>query len=87
MAGPDGLVGGLGGQPRVGVVDRDERMQRRVAPADPLEQRLDDVDRRQRLRLERPGQLRDRCPHRIDRRHLSGLPRRGDRTIPRRRAP
>src|SRR5213593_673024 len=73
MAGADGLVRGFRSQPRVGLVHRDVRVQSRVAPTDPPEQCLDGVDRRKRTGAERAGQFGDRCPHGIDRSHLTSL--------------
>ena len=67
MAGADRAIGALRGEPRVGLVDRDEGVQRGIAAADPLEQRLDGVHGRQRARAEGAGQLGDGGPHGIDR--------------------
>ena len=53
VAGADRPVGALGGQARIGLVDGDERVQGGVPAANPLEQRLDGVDGRERARRSR----------------------------------
>src|SRR5207249_5384098 len=70
VAAPDGAVGGLGGQPRLGLVERDVRVER-VALLDAHEQRVHHVHGRQRARLERARELGDAGPDRIDGAHRS----------------
>jgi hypothetical protein len=50
VAGTDGLVGGLGGEPRVGHVDRDERPEFGLQPLDPIQVFVHQIDRRQASR-------------------------------------
>ena len=79
VPGADRAIGALGGEHGVGPVHRDEGVQRGIAAANPLEQRLDGVHGRQRARAEGAGQLGDGGPHGIDRGHVRS-PRCGSST-------
>ena len=68
VPGADGPVGAFGGEPRLLVVEGDERVQGRVA-LDALEQRIDDVDGREGSLAVRAGQLGRGGPDGIDRGH------------------
>ena len=47
MSRPDRLVGGLGGEPRLGGVNLDKGVQLLVVRVDARQQRLDQIDRRE----------------------------------------
>ena len=70
VAGADRAIGALRGEHGVGFIHRDEGVQRGIAAANPLEQRLDGVHGRQGARAEGAGQLGDGGPHGIDRGHV-----------------
>ena len=65
MAGTDGLVGGLGGEPGVGGVDRDERLELGFQTFDACQVFIHEVDRRQAAR----GDLGRQC---VDRKESGG---------------